>query len=839
MGAALSALLVLPAATAPVAAHPDSGPGSGSRTTLRADDPRPTEGLRIVLDDVTPTVPVIGQPIQLRGRVVNDGDEGRRLRTITATAAWSTLESRQAVDRWLDGSDERISPWELGHALVGPVVAAGSEVPFSLRIPPDVLTGLPGDRAVLPLELQADNEPVAGEEDVTTEDTQEGSASTEEGTDDPAFVSMRTVLAATRPLEVDQPLEVAYVVPLTLPADPALNDPADVVRLSAWSDLLDPGAPVRTWMEHLTVPGVTWMVDPSLLLVPDPEPTLVTTGPTDPPVPNVQSSTADPGATTDQDTGAPEGSSGGAGVTGAPDEDIPTDGPGPSVSPALPTTEPQASVDAAMGELREALRAVPDDRLWWFPADDPDLGALLGLTPGTSTSAAVARAMARTPASDPDLDQLLLRGRDDIAWPLVQGPTSDQVAQLAALWAGRASDRASSEGYAGPTSGAGHPDGLLSALLLPREAVTGDAPTSLGEAAVPLQAPSGVTALSTDTRASALLSASADLADEVGAGAAAQRILADSLAAWAEEPQVERSVVVAPQRDSRSDPELLAELSDGISTAPWLRPRSASSLLDGVGQNPELQLSGGEVDTDALGPLASYASDPGSPLTTRTARVLSVLDQHLTGLSQVLVGTDGPDSWDQTLSGLWSTRWRDAPEVWETTWRRIRADSDAVLAGVRVNPSTINFLSDQGVMRVTLVNTLPVQVEDLHVQLVPSTSILQIIDQPDPVTIGPDSRATVSFTARAITRGHTQVTAELTAPNGTPLGDRTSVEVHVTPTGGWIYLVLGGLAGILVVLGVIRAVRSGPRTAPDDSPTEGRTETSGTTETPGTTQEHP
>jgi hypothetical protein len=38
--------------------------------------------------------------------------------------------------------------------------------------------------------------------------------------------------------------------------------------------------------------------------------------------------------------------------------------------------------------------------------------------------------------------------------------------------------------------------------------------------------------------------------------------------------------------------------------------------------------------------------------------------------------------------------------------------------------------------------------------------------------------------------------------------------VRVTPTGDWIYWGLGGLAGAILLLGIWRSVRRGPRETP-------------------------
>jgi hypothetical protein len=330
-------------------------------------------------------------------------------------------------------------------------------------------------------------------------------------------------------------------------------------------------------------------------------------------------------------------------------------------------------------------------------------------------------------------------------------------------------------------------------------------------AVLPLTAPGDLDVVATDSRASALLAGSGDEGERDGTGAAVQHLLADTLTAWLQDPGVPRSMAVAPPRGTALPPDLLAELSDGVGGAPWLAPAPIALPPSTTGTAPPATLTGRGPDAVELGGLTAYL-DPGvSPLDAAALRSLASLRGTLDGLREVLVGTTAVDTWERSLRHAWSTRWREDPQAWEGSWRPVRAASVEARAALHVNPGTVNFLADQGLMRVTIVNTLPVAVEDVRVRLVSSSSILQVVDQPDPISIGPDSRATVSFSARAVTRGETTVTAQLTAPNGTSLGDNAPVEVRVQPTGVWIYWVLGGVAGVVLALGLGRALRSTPR----------------------------
>ncbi|MDO5739153.1 MAG: DUF6049 family protein [Ornithinimicrobium sp.] len=827
--------------------------------------------LQILLDDVEPTVPRRGDPVVLRGHIVNGSTTSRRVNTLVVDASWTTLRDRRAIDRWVGDPESpgREATWRLGQDTVGPVVAAGAQIPFTVTLEAEVLAGLPADPGVLALELETFDAPPA--EVATVAD----SSASQQVEQDVGSTMLRTVLVVTGTELVDQPLGMSWLVPLTVPADPDLSDPVEKVRNRAWVEATGPGSPARTWLERMDVPGITWMVDPALLVARHPQSALVVSPPepsqapdsqptpepttdlTQEPAPPTATTTAAPGVS---GTGAPaptgqdgaEASTGADGSGGANSDDTATSDDSAAVTsgepgtpsapsttgedspPPAPDIPTKRSVEDVLVTLRGLLAAHPDDNLWWLPTDDPDLAAMVGLerdsTVSERTRATMAALLERSPQGSVQVERLLRRGRTDIAWPLLPTATPTDLRLLQTLWS--AASTTSPTSTASPPSAAtpsrtsdqdsaasamttrvtsSQDEEGLRAVVLPRESVTGstDAPTT--RAGVPLQNPDDLIALAADSRASALLTGSRQIAADTGAGATVQRMLGDSLAAWLEDPQAERSLLVAAERGTLAPAAVLEELTDGIASAPWVQPRSAGSILAGAATTAPAELTQVGPDPSALRDLTTYLQTPDSPLDPRSAASLTRLEQELEGLVQVLADDDAVRSWQPVLAGMWSTRWRASTDDWSRIWRHIRDDSLASRAALHVNPSTVNFLSDQGLMRVTIVNDLPVAVEDVEVELLSGSSILQIVDQPEPVSIGAGSRATVSFTARAVTRGQTTVTARLTAPNGTTLGDSTAVEVRVQPTGVWIYWVLGSIAGIVLVLGLVRTLRSTPR----------------------------
>ncbi|SOC58417.1 hypothetical protein SAMN05421879_1366, partial [Ornithinimicrobium cerasi] len=208
----------------------------------------PVPGLRVVLDDVEPTVPRIGEEVVLRGRVVNGTGTQQRVGHVSVEASWSLLTTRGGLAEWFTAEVGSGTEWLLGVDAVGPVVAAGSEVPFTVRVPGSTLGGLTEDRAVLGLEIHAHDQ----------EDGLPGLVTT-------AASTLRTVLAVDRGEEVETPLGASWLVPLTLPPDPDLTADDDELWRAAWERATGEGSPARTWLEAFPSSGATWVVDPALL----------------------------------------------------------------------------------------------------------------------------------------------------------------------------------------------------------------------------------------------------------------------------------------------------------------------------------------------------------------------------------------------------------------------------------------------------------------------------------------------------------------------------------------------------------------------------------------------
>jgi hypothetical protein len=141
---------------------------------------------------------------------------------------------------------------------------------------------------------------------------------------------------------------------------------------------------------------------------------------------------------------------------------------------------------------------------------------------------------------------------------------------------------------------------------------------------------------------------------------------------------------------------------------------------------------------------------------------------------------------------------------------------------VKVAAGTINFLADSGRLQITVTNDLEVPVENVKLTVEASNPRLRIDSQPPVLRIGPKSRAVVNVGVTALAAGPVPLRTILTTPDGTVVGQGADVQVRVTPTGDWVYWVLGGFAGLILLLGLVRTFRHRPArrvaTAPVTTP---------------------
>ncbi|HEX8973356.1 DUF6049 family protein [Oryzihumus sp.] len=479
--------------------------------------------------------------------------------------------------------------------------------------------------------------------------------------------------------------------------------------------------------------------------------------------------------------GPPAGSSPPAGPQSPTSTSTPT--PTPSTGGTGPVTPPADPVTTLTTSLGNRLAAAgPAHPLWALPYSDPDLAATLGLSPGDP---GVATVMATPDRLGAVVGHSV---RDDIAWPVDGRMTPARESGLRSLFRGN-----------------GLTAGVVSASSLP---VTDDGVT----ASAGRRTPDGLPLLAYDDRLSSLLGATSTPQETTSV---TERFLAETITMLQERPSVRRSALVAASRSFAGDPASVAALLKATAAAPWLTTVSTTDVVH----------EAVDAETEAGTPVSPRPSAdalaPGrSPLTRSTLAGLPQTRSAIEGVASVVDPTHFPAAlWQDATSQQLSSRWRGQPRSFAALHNEIDQSVSAVSSGIRVNPANINFLADQGVLQITVVNTLATPVHDVRLHLEPGSPRLRIDDQPEPLRINRGSRVTVKVHVTAVAAGLVPVQASLSSANGTPIGQGARVDVRVSPTSGWVYWVLGVVAGLVLVLGVLRSLRRG-RTRPALPPQE-------------------
>ncbi len=748
-------------------------PAPASADDISADDMSETAPMQVRLERVEPAIATPDTELTLTGTVQNLGLTTLTDPEVRVQVAYRGLDTRSALAGWADGSST-IAPGRTVATtdLSGPLEPDATRS-FRLTVEEGEIEP-PFEFATLPMTLSV------------------GSATAEGGVDGVPGLSELGSLRTFLPWDLGgdfrhNPIDLAWVVPLTLPADADLFSTDARVRAQAWQAAVGPQSRVQQLMDGLADAPVTWMVDPSLLSPAEPsetppgapeEPTGQPPAESEPPPdPDPTGTQASPTETPDtEDTEDPE------------DTETPNDTEEPATPEPTGTPDgggedvdsPTAAADALLGRLIDDSGRSP---LWEMPIGDPDLTAVLDLAPESS---ALRELVAASGSTD------LGGSRGDVAWPAPGRLEAGRVAELQQAWSGT---------EAGLTAVIVSSDAVQDQDLLTSSAVQ--------------QGADGVTLLTYDERLSGLV---AGAGDPDSGGASVQRLLAETLAIYQERPAADRSLLIAPPRGLGTHPDVLTDMVTGLRQAPWLNEASADRLLQrGPGASaPEVDpgQARGPARVPAPGDLTAYPVAEPSPLTAARLEEIDRSRTRVDGVAAILAEGDAfAEQWQPVGRQLYSTRWRDNPAGWDALHASIEEAVNRIFDGLGVNPTTVNFFADEGVLQVTVLNDLEVGVRDVRLEMVPRNGRLRITEQPEPVAIGPNSRTTVRFRVTAVAAGQVPVEAQLSTPNGTPLSEPEDLLVRVQPTSTWIYWALGIVAGLILVLGLYRSLR--PQPVPD------------------------
>jgi hypothetical protein len=544
--------------------------------------------------------------------------------------------------------------------------------------------------------------------------------------------------------------QVAWLVPFTgLPgATPDVRPrPADVAAA------VGPGSRLRHLLDAASAPGVAWAVDPQLLA------TLQ------------EVANAAPTPTPSTSTGTPTGTGTASGATSTSSPTAPASG-SPS-SPAQATSSPGSSppseaVAAARTVVRDyltALRTAAAGRdVIELPYADTDL------QPVSDAGAMKLVEAARAAGAGTITEVLGVAPHTDVAWP-ADGYASDGLVR-------DLSERA------------------ISTLVLDaRTRPLTEALSYTTDARATL--PAGSSAVLFDPALSALAARV-----KPGDAAARTRFLAETAAATTERPGLSRRLLVALPRSVDLDPGAFRDLVSAVSAAPWLAPISWNQLVAPLGTRGDTSSLPRRLTAPrgVRGPTGITRDDVARAIALRgrLSALGEVVDDPVRTTAQL----------QRTTLALVSSVWRGHRRVLARRQAVESSAVDALVQQLRVLPTTITFLRSSGELQLTISNDLTEPVHGLRLRVVaPSPRLVVLREVSEPLDLPAGSRASVRVPVRAVASGQVDLRAQLVAPSGAPIGATEHVKVRVRPTDSWVLTVGGGVVGLIVVVGLVRALR--------------------------------
>ncbi len=357
----------------------------------------------------------------------------------------------------------------------------------------------------------------------------------------------------------------------------------------------------------------------------------------------------------------------------------------------------------------------------------------------------------------------------------------------------------------------------VSVVVLPQAAYPADRPppvTPNALAELPWSRPNGLPmravmadaalsdALSVVGLAHAGGSQDAEQQDRSAAGAVARsRLAAETAAIAAENPGRVRHVVATAGWDWQPGEFGRATVAE-LTAQPWTRPSQLSEVLSSEPSPtarhlaPLSQLSGEPLPADGITTLLTAGNSAN-----RVAAAWQEPELLLAGVRA-------------RQRGLLSSFWRADVASWRTEVARFRRDARGLGGLVSVVPgSKVTQVSHNVELPVRIRNNGPSAVT-VRVRATPRSSRLQVTQQDRGVRIPANGTQVTSIPVRGLGSGDTSVRVRLLGPDGTQLGPASEIDVAVRADWEtWGTAAVGGLAALVLVVGVVRTIRRQPTRA--------------------------
>ncbi|MFF3288604.1 DUF6049 family protein [Streptomyces sp. NPDC003023] len=414
--------------------------------------------------------------------------------------------------------------------------------------------------------------------------------------------------------------------------------------------------------------------------------------------------------------------------------------------------------------------AVQDRKVVALPFADPDLASLAHR--GKSVSGSLSHLQPATEVAEITVETILhVKPSVDFAWP-VHGAIDSSIVDVA-------------------TSAGAHKVIARSDSLQDNLAYTPTAARPIG---------GGTTAVVADTRLSTAFQG--DMTRAGDSTSAVQQFLAQSLALTLQDPEKQRSIVVAPQRvPTITQAQAMARALRALDAERWTQPLD---LVAAASAKPDANANT-KVPSTSQYPAALRKQE----LPVRAFEDIRETQGTLDKFKVILTLADRVEApFGRAIDRELSTSWRGKP----VPAQEYRAGVQAYLRNLTeevqlIEKSDVTLSGRSATIPVTVQNQLVQGIDDLVLRLKSNNPNRLHLDgdkgtAEQPIKVEGGHSQTVKFPAAANANGQVQMTAQLYTQDGTPYGRPMSFTVKVSEITPTVMLVLAGGVLLLVLAGI-------------------------------------
>lgn len=307
----------------------------------------------------------------------------------------------------------------------------------------------------------------------------------------------------------------------------------------------------------------------------------------------------------------------------------------------------------------------------------------------------------------------------------------------------------------------------------------------------------GRTAVVTDAQLSKVFESDMSKAENYTLGI--QHFLSQTLVITLQQPNSQRSIVVAPQRTpSIGQTQAMAASIDGLAGKnPWMSPLN---LSDAAAADPDPA-----ANRDVPGAGAYPKTLRRQEIPVAALRSIRDTREKVADFAEILSETSRVKvPFGNALLRELSTQWRGRPERAAHFRESVRDYLDEITHEVElIEKSDLTLSGNSGTLPVTVRNNLVQDVQGLELRLTSDfPRRLDIEEGSQLIEVAGGHSTTVKFTANARASGPVDVTAQLYTPDGEPFGEKKTFRVDVTSITSTVLLVIGAGILLLVLAGV-------------------------------------